>query len=222
MSVDLYVLKRKSVEVSVQNGMPETVCFLQLAVENGLAQDSQRMVDSAVKHARGEWEEHDKLPEFVVQVGADGFPRPGSPIFKWTFFKRSYCFDHELPAPFGYLGGRENRGYRFRTVREQTWLNIAETARRIDEGSAKVYKDFRQGRVFESGEEFLRSQGQFVQSGNGSGKPGESGYDVVSPRVSKILGLIRFIQQKGESASPADINFLGALREKAGQLGYPC
>ena len=222
MSVDLYVVKKESVTVLVENGTRETVCFLRLAVENALAQDSQNLVDSAVKHARGQWAEQGRLPEFIVQIGADGFPGSGSPIFKWPFFKRSYCFDHELPAPCGYLGGRENWGYRFRTVREQTWLNITETARRIDEGATRVYKDFWHGEVFKSGEEFLRSQGQFMHSGNGHGKSGQSGYDGVSPRVSKILRLIRFIQEKGESASPADLNFLGALREKAVQLGYPC
>lgn len=180
------------------------------------------MVDSAVKYAHKEWEEHGELPKFVLQVGSDGLPRSGCPIFKWPFFKRSYCFDHELPAPFGYLGEREAWGYRFRTVREQACLNIAETARRIDEGSTKVYKDFWHGEVFESGEEFLRFQGQFMQSGDGNRKSMGSGHDVVSPRVSKILGLIRFIQEKGQSASPADLHFLGALREKAAQLGCSC
>ena len=95
MSVDLYVLKKKSVEVLAQNGIREIVGFLQLVVENALAQDSQRMVDSAVKCARKKWEEPGELPKFVVQVGADGFPRPGSPIFKWPFLKRPYCFDAE-------------------------------------------------------------------------------------------------------------------------------
>ncbi len=220
MSVDLYVLKRKSVKVLPRIGMKETVYFLQLAVENALMQDAQWMVDSAVKHARKEWEAEGELPEFVVQVGAEGFPRPGAPIFKWPFFKRPYCFDHDLSAPFGYLGEGENRGYRFRTLREQNWIKIAETARRIDEGTAKVYKDFRRGELFESGEEFLRSHGPFTQNGNENSNRGR--YDTISPRVSKILGLIRFIQEKGDSASPADLNFLGTLREKAVQLGHSC
>lgn len=222
MSVDLYVLKKKSVEVLAQNGMLEIVGFLQLAVENALAQDSQRMVDSAVKCARKKWEEPGELPKFVVQVGADGLPRPGSPIFKWPFLKRPYCFDHELPAPFGYLGDRQTWGYRFRTAREQACINISETARRIDEGSATVYKDFWQGEVFESGEEFLRSRGQFTQYGDGNGSSVERDHDMASPRVLKILGLIRFIQEKGKSASPADLHFLGSLREKAAQLGCSC
>lgn len=221
MSVDLYVLKKKSVKVLTPEGTA-IVCLLQLAVENALAQDSQTMVDSAVRYARKDWEELNELPELVVQVGGDGLPRQGSPIFTWPFFKRSYCFDHELPAPLGYLGDREIRGYRFRTVREQVALNIAETARRIDEGSAKVYKDFWQGELFASGEEFLRSRGRFRPSENGNASPIASGCEVVSPRVSKILELIRFIQEKGKSASPADLHFLGSLRDKAAQLGCPC
>ncbi|MFZ2447343.1 MAG: hypothetical protein WAW37_13375 [Syntrophobacteraceae bacterium] len=222
MSVDLYTLKKRAVVVLAQNGIRETIHLLQLAVEHALWQDSQEMVDRSVKSAHKEWGEHGELPEFVVQVGRNGLPRPGSPIFKWPFFKRSYCFDHELPAPFGYLGERETWGYLFRTVREQACINIVETARRIDEGSTKVYKDFWHGEVFESGEEFLRFQGRFVQSGDRSGKSRENGYDVVSPRISKILGLIRFIEEKGHRASPADLHFLGSLREKAVRFGYSC
>ncbi len=44
----------------------------------------------------------------------------------------------------------------------------------------------------------------------------------MSPRISKILGLIDFIKDKGQSASAADLNFLGILKEKAVQLGYAC
>ena len=105
---------------------------------------------------------------------------------------------------------------------EQACLNIVETARRIDEGSTEVYKDFWHGKVFESGEEFLRSQGRSMQSEDGNGKSRENGYDVVSPRISKILGLIRFIREKGQSASLADLHFLGSLKEKAVQLGHAC
>jgi hypothetical protein len=219
MSVDLYTLRKKAVMVLSQNGMRETVYFLQIAVEHALSQDSQGRVDSAVKYAYKEWEEYSEFPKFVVQVGSNGLPQPGSPIFKWPFFKRSYCFDHELPAPFGYLGEREILGYLFRTVREQACLNTVETARRIDEGSTEVYKDFWHGEVFESGEEFLRFQGRFMRSDDGTGKSKGSDYDVVSPRISKILGLIRFIEEKGQRASTADLHFLGSLREKAVQLG---
>ncbi len=222
MSVDLYAIRKRAVMILAQNGKRETIYFLQLAVEHALSQDSQTMVDSAVKYAYKEWEGHSELPECVVLVGSNGLPRSGSPIFKWPFFKRAYCFDHELPAPFGYLGEREVWGYLFRTVREQARINIVETARRIDEGSTKVYKDFWHGEVFESGEEFLKFQGQFIQSKSGCRKPGESGNNFVSPRISKIHGLIRCIEEKGQRASPADLHFLGTLREKAMQLGYPC
>ena len=222
MGVDLYALRKRAVMVLAPSGIRETVYFLQLAVEHALSQDSQQMVDSAVKYAYKEWQDHGEFPKYVVQVGSNGLPQSGSPIFKWPFFKRSYCFDHELPAPFGYLGEREIWGYLFRTVREQACLNIVETARRIDEGSTEVYKDFWHGEMFESGEEFLRFQGRSMQSGGGNGKSGESGYNAVSPRISKILGLIRFIKEKGQSASPADLHFLGSLREKAVQLGHSC
>ena len=222
MGIDLYTLRKRAVMVLAQNGTRETVYFLELAVEHALSQDSQGLVESAVKYSRKEWEEHSELPGFVVQVGSNGFPRPGSPIFKWPFPKRPYCFDHELSAPFGYLGEREIWGYLFRTVREQACVNIVETARRIDEGSRIVYKDFWHGEVFESGDEFLRSQYQFEQSEDRCGKRKESGYDIVPPRISKILSLIRLIKEKGQKASPADLHFLGSLREKAGQLGYSC
>lgn len=222
MGVDLYTLKKRAVMVLAPNGIREPIYFLQLAVEHALWQDSQGMVDAAVKYAHKEWEEHSQFPEFVVQVGSNGLPQSGSPIFKWPFFKRPYCFDHELPAPFGYLGEKEIWGYLFRTVREQACLNIVETARRIDEGLTEVYKDFWHGEMFESGEEFLRFQEQFMQSDDGNGKSKESGSDAVSPRISKILGLIRFIEEKGQRASPADLHFLGSLRVKAVQFGYSC
>jgi len=219
MGVDLYTLRKRAVMVLAPNGIRETIYFLQLAVEHALWQDSQTMVDSAIKYAKKEWEEDGELPELIVQIGSDGLPRSGSPLFKWPFFKRAYCFDHELPARFGYLGERETWGYLFRTVREQSRLNTLETARRIDEGSTKVYKDFWAREVFETGEDFLRFQGQFMQSRDGNKKSKERGYDILSPRVSKILRLIRCIQEKGQSASPADLQFLGSLREKAVQLG---
>jgi hypothetical protein len=222
MSVDLYLLKTSAVKVLAPGGIWETVFLLQLAVEHALSRDAQAMVDSAVKHAHREWEGHGQLPKLVVQVDSDGLPRPGSPIFRWPFFKRPYCFDHELSAPFGYLGQREAYGYLFRTVREQACLDAAETARRIDEGTAEVYKDFWHGEVFKSGEEFLRSRGQSMQSEDGGGTLRQNGYDVSSPRVSKILGLISFIKEKGQNASPADLDFLGLLREKAVQLGCSC
>jgi hypothetical protein len=220
MGVDLYTLRKRAVMVLAPNVIRETIYFLKLAVEHALWQDSQGMVDSSVKYAQKEWEGHSQFPKFVVQVGINGLPQPGSPIFKWPFFKRPYCFDHELPAPFGYLGEREIWGYLFRTVREQACINVVDTARRIDEGSTEAYKDFWHGEVFESGEEFLRFQGRFAQSGDGNKKSKASGYDVMSPRISKILNLIRFIEDKGQRASPADIHLLGSLKEKVVQFGY--
>ncbi len=222
MGVDLYTLRKRAVMVLTPKGTREPVHFMQCAVEHALSRDSQAMVDSAIKHASREWDEHGELPKLVVQVERNGLPRSGSPIFKWTFFKRPYCFDHELSAPCGYLGDRDVWGYSFRTVQEQARLNVIETARRIDEGSAKVYRDFWHDEVFKSGEEFLRFQGRIGQVGNRNGKSDESGYDTVPPRISKILGLIRFIREKGQTASPADLHFLGALREKAVRLGYSC
>ncbi len=221
MGVDLYTLKKRAVMVFTQDGIRETVHFLQLAVEHALSQDSQRMVDSAVKHAYREWENDARLPRLVVQVGGNGLPQSGSPIFKWPFIKRSYCFDHELPAPFGYLGDRETEGYLFRTVGEQAYRNIIETARRIDEGSTEVYKDFWHGELFKSGDEFLRFQNSRRHADDGDGKSGQTSRDI-SPRISKILSLIRFIEGKGQKASVADRHFLGSLKEKAMQLGCVC
>jgi hypothetical protein len=42
----------------------------------------------------------------------------------------------------------------------------------------------------------------------------------VSFRLTKILGLISLIEDKGNRASDADLDFLGCLKEKASQLGY--
>jgi hypothetical protein len=221
MGVDLYTLRKKAVIVT-RNGIRGSVYFLQLAVEHALSRDSQEMVDSAVKQAYKEWRGNIGLPEFVVGIGSHGLPQSGSPIFRWQFFKRSYCFDHELPAPFGYLGEREINGYIFRTASEQACLNTVEAARRIDEGSIKAYKDFWHGEVFKSGAEFLRFRNASMQSYEGNGESMGGRRDVVSPRVSKILNLIRFIEKKGRKASPADLSFLESLREKAGQLGCSC
>jgi hypothetical protein len=61
-----------------------------------------------------------------------------------------------------------------------------------------------------------------MQSDDWNKKSKEGGYDVMSPRISKILSLIRFIEEKGHRASPADLHFLGSLKEKAVQFGYSC
>jgi hypothetical protein len=221
MGTNLYQLRNKAMMVLISEGKRETVHLLQLSVEHALSQDSQRLVDSVLSRASTEWEGCKDIPKFVVLVGFDGVPRPGSPIFEWHFCKRVYCFDHELPAPWGYLGERELGGYRFRTVKEQEYLNELETARLIDEGRTKVYKDFWKGKVFESGEEFLRSRERHLRSQVKERRPKRDSQPSLSPRLSKIFTLIRFIERKGNSASPADLHFLGCLRDKVSQLGYP-
>jgi hypothetical protein len=161
------------------------------------------------------------LPPFSGQfwIIKTRVPRPGSPIFEWHFCKRAYCFDHELPAPLGYLGDRELGGYLLRTANEQMQLNDLETARHIDEGTTKVYKDFWRGKVFESGEEFLRSRERYLRSQGKERRPKRDSQPFLPPRLAKIFALIRLIERKGTSASPADLQFLGCLKEKAAQLG---
>jgi hypothetical protein len=221
MAANLYQLRNKAVMVLISGGRREAAHLLQLSVEHALSQDSQRMVDSVLVRASEEWEGSQDIPNLVVMIGCDGVPRPGSPIFAWHFCKRAYCFDHELPAPLGYLGERELGGYHFRTVKEQEYLNDLDTARRIDEGTTKVYKDFWKGSVFQSGEEFLRSRERHLRSQGKERRPKRDSQPPLSPRVSKILTLIRFIERKGNSASPADLHFLGCLKDKVSQLGYP-
>jgi hypothetical protein len=220
MGANLYALRRKAVMVLSSGGKRQTVHLLQLSVEHALSQDSQRMVDAALRHAREEWEECQEFPRLVVLVQGNRVPQPGSPIFKWHFGKRAYCFDHELPAPLGHLGERELGGYLFRTVQEQAHIDDLETARHIDEGRAKVYKDFWRGKLFESGEEFLRSRERHSRSQSKERRPQRDFQPSLAPRLSKIFNLIRFIERKGNSASPADLHFLGCLRDKASQLGH--
>jgi hypothetical protein len=220
MGVNLYALRKKAVMVLISDGRRETVYLLQLSVEHALAQDSQRVVDAALRHANEEWEECRQIPRFVVLVEGDGVPRPGSPIFQWNFGKRAYCFDHELPAPFGYMGESNLKGYLFRTVDEQAHLDDLATARHIDDGTAKVYKDFWRGKLFESGEEFLRSRERHVRSQGREGRPRRDSQASAPPRLKKILSLIRLIERKGGNASPADLHFLGCLKDKVSQLGY--
>jgi hypothetical protein len=220
MGANLYALRKRAVMVLSSDGNRETVHLLQLAVEHALSQDSQRLVDSVLRHASEEWEDCQEIPGLVVLVEGDGVPRPGSPIFKWHFGKRGYCFDHELPAPLGHLGERGLRGYVFRTVQEQAHLNDLETARRIDEGTIKVYKDFWKGKLFESGEEFLRSRERHFRSQSKERRPQRESQTSLPPKLAKIFNLIRFIERKGNSASPADLHFLGCLKNKASQLGH--
>jgi hypothetical protein len=220
MGANLYALRKKAVMVFSLDGKRETVHLLQLSVEHALSQDSQRMVDAALRHAGEEWEVCQEIPGLVVLVEGDGVPRSGAPIFRWHFGKRGYCFDHELPAPLGHLGDRGLKGYFFRSVQEQARLNDLETARRIDEGTIKVYKDFWNGRLYESGEEFLRSRERHQRSQGKERRPQRDSRQALPPRLAKIFNLIRFIERKGDSASPADLHFLGCLKDKATQLGH--
>lgn len=219
MRISLYTLRKRAVMLHA-NGKRQAVYFLQLAVKNALAQDSQTMVDHALKHATKEWQGSGSFPELVVQVADDGIPRTGSPIYRWKFFKRSFCFEHELPSPSGYLGERELRGYLFRTVEEQEQIGDFETAELIDNGAAKVYKDFWKGDVFESGEDFLRCRRGYRCSAPEVETPAGASRSPLPSRVSKILSLIRHIEAKGDGASRADLQFLECLKDKALKLGH--
>ncbi len=219
MRVSLYTLRQRAVMLHA-DGKRQAVYFLQLAVKNALAQDSQNMVDHALKHATKEWQGCGSFPELVVQVGVDGIPRAGSPIYQWQFFRRSFCFEHELPSPYGYLGERELWGYLFRTVEEQERIRDFETAELIDRGAVKVYKDFWKGDVFESGEEFLRHRRGYRCSAPEVEAPAGANQSALPSKVSKILSLIRHIERKGDRASRADLHFLECLKDKALKLGH--
>jgi hypothetical protein len=221
MAIDLYTLKKTVVMVLRADGSQECVHVLQLAVKQALSQDSQRMVDVALKHAADEWCGSNTLPKWVVQVGIEGMPKPGAPVYRWSFHKRPFCFDHELGKPDGYLGERTSQGgYHMRSVKEQERLRDLETAQQIDDGTAWVYKDFWRGELFESGEEFLKYRGG--ASGKGLDKRRRNGAPrcPLPPRVAKILSLIRLIERKGERASAADQHFLSCLKDKAFRLGH--
>lgn len=220
MAINLYTLRKRAVMVLDANGSRDAVYFLQLALEHALSQDSQRMADSALEHAVKEWKGCEGLPKLAVQVAVDGIPRPGSPIYRWQFHKRPFCFDHELPNPVGYLGERELWGYLFRTVKEQERLRDLETAQHIDKGTVRVYKDFWKGKMFESGEEFLRYRGRYSHTQPDVGRADGDARSSLPPKISKILSLIRLIERKGKSASAADLDFLNCLKDKAFQLGH--
>ena len=173
MGVDLYALRKRAVMVLAPRGIRETVYFLQLAVEHALSQDSQQMVDTAVKYAYKEWQDHGEFPKYVVQVGINGLPQSGSPIFKWPFFKRSYCFDHELPAPFGYLGEREIWGYPSELSGNRP-ASILSRRLGASMKATEVYKDFWHGEMFESGEEFLGSRAGSRNPMTGMENPGKA------------------------------------------------
>lgn len=219
MPISLYTLRKRALMLHA-DGKRQAVYFIQLAVRNALAQDSRTMVDHALKHASEEWRGCRSLPELVVQVGFDGIPRTGSPIYRWQFLRRSFCFEHELPSPSGYLGERELWGYLFRTVEEQKQMRDFETAELIDRGAAKVYRNFWKGEVFGSGDEFLKYRRQFQCSRPEMETSTGTGRSPLPSKVSKILSLIRHIERKGDRASRADLHFLECLRDKALQLGH--
>lgn len=222
MGLDLYTLKKKGVMVLKPDGGRETAYLLQLVVANALSQDVQEVVDRAIKNAYREWESVQLFPELVVQVGIDEIPHPGAPMYIWNS-KRVYCFDDDLLKPAGFLGNRELSGFLFRTIEEQRRLDDFATARGIDEGRAKVYRDFWSGETFQSGEEFLAyRRGLFNCRGDrcGPAMEGKSARSRHHPRLAKILNLIKHIEIKGRKASTADIQYLNCLREKAAQLGY--
>lgn len=219
MGFDLYTLRKKGIVLHSGDGGREKVNLLQLVVANALAQDVQQVVDLAIKNAYKEWENVRHFPGLVVQAGIAGMPRAGAPIFKWSG-KRVYCFDDDLLKPVGYLGTMELGGFAFRTVEEQTILDDLATARGIDEGSAKVYRDFWGGETFQSGEEFLAYRRGFVKSQNAGGGSTVAQQAAHQSRLNKILSLIKHIEIKGRKASNADVQYLNCLRQKAVQLGY--
>ncbi len=219
MGLDLYTLKKKAILLLQPDGRKKTVHLLQLAISNAMVQDVQQSVDRAIKDTYREWEYWEVMPELVVQLGMDGIPRTGSPIFRWGS-KRVYCFDNELLKPVGFLGDKELTGFLFRSVEEQKWLDDLAIARDIDEGRTRVYRDFWGGKTFQSGAEFLSyRRGHYsYQSKYHTSRKG--GVTASQNRLSKILDLIKHIEIKGNKASHADIQYLGCLKQKATQLGY--
>jgi hypothetical protein len=219
MGVGLYTLRKKAVILLKQDNPREVAYFLQLVTANALSQDAQELVDRVIKSAHKLWQNSPAFPTLVVQVGADGILESGAPIFAWKE-KRVYCFEDELLNPVGYLGDRELGGFSFRSPAEQRMLDDNATARAIDSGRAKVYKDFWNGRIFRTGEEFLEyRRGNFKTDAHESTRPIRNRHSIHPPRLAKILDLIRHIEIKGQKASIADIQYLDCLKQKAAQLG---
>lgn len=218
MGLDLYTLRKKAILLLQPDGRKKTAQVLQLAISNALGQDVHDAVDQAIRNAYKQWHYWRIIPDLVVQLGMDGMPKIGSPIFEWGS-KRVYCFDNELLNPIGYLGERELAGFLFRTVEEQRRIDDLATARDIDEGRTQVYRDFWRGEIFRSGAEYLsyrRGHSDF-RSDDRVGRKGAAAR--AEKRLSKILDLIKHIEIKGKEASQADIQYLGCLKEKATQLG---
>jgi hypothetical protein len=221
MGVGLYTLKKKAIILIKHESTREYAYFLQLAIANALSQDAQEMVDRVIKGAHKGWQNSQIFPTLVVQVGMDGIPKSGAPMFAWRN-KRVYCFEDDLLNPVGYLGDRELGGFAFRSIEEQRLVDDNATARAIDAGRTKVYKDFWSGRTFQTGEEFLEyRRGKFKADVREAAGPVRDKSPSHPHRLTKILNLIRHIEVKGRRASIADIQYLDCLKQKAAQLGYP-
>jgi len=199
MGNHLYVLEKKGIMLVHPDGQRRAAYFLRLAVRNAFSQDSQSLVDRAIRAASETWKRAQALPDLVIQVGFDGIPAPGSPVFRWDFAHRAYCFESELPQPTGYLGEREIGGFLLRSIEEQKFY---------DRIRAFGAADTRQGNAHFD----IHTRGRTCYDSNHSG-------NILNRRLLKILSLIQFIESKGKKASEADLQYLGFLREKASQLG---
>lgn len=219
MGKDLYTLRRKGAMLIHPDGRREPVYFLQLTVRNALSQDSLRLVNLAIREVQKDWSRCAEPVARVVRLGIDGLPRPGAPIFDWGFGRRVYCFDSELPEPAGYLGERELSGFVF----------VAATERDKHDSVDIPGKD---GSAWETGSDYWR-EGQWrspepfrtFREARGS-RPFRGDRQPEASRAkrngafTKMVSLIHLIESKGEKASPADIQFLGCLKQKVAQLSH--
>ncbi|HOV87330.1 MAG TPA: hypothetical protein PLM79_13280 [Syntrophobacteraceae bacterium] len=220
MAVDLYTLRRKAILILGPKDLRQTVHVLQLAVRNALSQDAQALVDQAVRAAYREWDQASTFPQRVVQVGMDGNPKPGSPIFPWSPARKVFCFDSDLLVPWGYVGERGIHGYSVRSQEEQAALNDSRAGSRVDGTRARVYRGSRAGKAFGAEHDFS-GYGREAPPGM---KPADPSFgareEIGQARMGKIVSLIRLIESKGPRASLADREFLHALKQKASQLAH--
>jgi hypothetical protein len=198
MGNHLYILEKRGAMLVQTDG--ERVCayFLRLAVRNVFSQDSHSLVDRAVRVASAAWKGAKVRPGLVIQVGLDGFPTPGSCIFRWDFTGRAYCFESELPQPVGYLGEREIGGFLLCARKEERGWERVEPFGAADSMHGRTQAGLREW------SSPLNPQGSSRGTRNG--------------KLPKILSLIKTIESKGWKASEADIRYLDLLREKASQL----
>lgn len=220
MAKDLYTLRRKGVMLIHSSARRQPVYFLQLTVRNALSRDSLVLVNLAIEGVQFEWPPSAKLPGRVVRLGIDGVPKPGAPIFDWKFEGRAWCFDDELPDPVGYLGEREIGGFLLRTSREGRCDRPA-TVSRGAYGETGSHIDFRvlgRPRFADHSRMFRQSRDERPYRGSRQGDAPEGKLDAT---FAKIVSLIHLIESKGQKASPADIQFLGCLKQKVVQLSHP-